>query len=134
MFVEKGAVTMNNMVDYELQNAYRYRRCLSVVMVWAREEPTGLVAFLQQFFRGSDLVMRHERGEAVLVLMGETDHRDAGTAIERLRTTCDRVMDLHFSLASYPRDGSDVNSIVSAAERRLIEATLASPGTVISAG
>ena len=73
--------------------------------------------------RGSDLICRWG-GDEFIILLPETDRKEAGALAERLRAEvlrCDKCGDATVSLgvACFPDDGSDYDGLVATADRAL---------------
>ncbi len=84
---------------------------------------TAIGRALASQLRGSDLVCRWG-GDEFIILLPETDRREAGVLAERLRASvaaCDKCAGATISLgvACYPDDGRDYDSLVANADRAL---------------
>jgi hypothetical protein len=56
------------------------------------------------------------------ILMTETDRSGAWVALQRLRERYGNAVAMRFGVASYPRDGRDVDALLGVARGRLGEA------------
>lgn len=120
------------LVDFELRGAARYRRFATLVMITAPESAVELIDFLADSIRGSDAVFHFESSAAIL--MGETDPSGAMAAVMRFKSRCDETIDLRFAVASYPSDGRDATTLLSALQRRRQEAVQGGFGAVVDLG
>jgi hypothetical protein len=118
------------LLQYELHAAERYRRFVSVVMITADDNPTGLPNLLGDHVRRSDVMSDFD--SSLAILMGETDKGDALTAVKRYGNLFDDQIDLRFSVVTYPGDGANPYSLVQTAYRRLNKAKTSQKGSVVA--
>ena len=102
---------LQEVLEYELACAERYRRFVSLVMVKEGEKGARLEHILADKVRDSDLL--GEKDSNYLILMSETDRNGARSAISRYIDRDGEVHDFRFALVTYPNDSG------SATEARL---------------
>lgn len=107
---------LRRVTEYELRNAARYRRFATVALISSPRPGLNLLELLSELIRGSDEAVR--LGDAVAILMGETDASGATAAIRRFRQRCGGGIDLCCAFASYPSDGRDAESLLDQAWTR----------------
>ncbi len=120
-----------DVLDYELVCAERYRRFVSLVMVKGASPSHPVRKVLADRIRSSDLLA--EKNSHLVILMSETDADGANIAISRYREYCEEHP-LWFSLVTFPQDSGSATEFVNAAERRLGVATNEQAGAVVSTG
>lgn len=121
---------LQDVLNYELACAERYRRFVSVVMITDADTKEPVRRLLADRIRSSDLLA--EKNSHLVVLMSETDGKGAQIAIDRYKTrTADHK--LCFSLVTFPQDSGNAEDLMEAAERRLREAQERGGGAVIAA-
>ncbi len=118
-----------DVLDYELVCAERYRRFVSLVMVKGESSEQPVHKMLADRIRSSDLLA--EKNSHLVILMSETDSDGANIAISRFRTYCE-ARALWFSLVTFPQDSGTAADFVRVAERRLDAATQEQAGAVVS--
>ena len=119
-----------DVLDYELLCAERYRRFVSLVMIkGASGQPVRKA--LADRIRSSDLLA--EKNSHLVILMSETSPDGAYVAIDRYRTYCEE-QPLWFSLVTFPQDSGTAEEFVTVAERRLQAASQEQAGSVVSSG
>lgn len=128
--VEGTSNLLQDVFQYELACAERYRRFVSLVMVTERSNGEQLVNVLTDRVRDSDLVV--EKNSTFLILMSETDQNGAKTAISRFVDRDGDVHDFRFSLVTYPNDSGNARSLLEAGERRLLKASEGQAGDIVS--
>lgn len=121
---------LEDVLQYELACAERYRRFVSLVMVTERSNGEQLVNVLSDKVRDSDLLV--EKDSTFLILMSETDRNGARTAISRFIDLDGDVHDFRFSVVTYPNDSGDAELLLEAGERRLLKASEGEPGEIVS--
>lgn len=109
--------TLQSLMQYEMLSSERYRRFMSVVMVSSTQDRPGLGGLIGDHVRNSDVMSEH--GHSVVVLMGETDKRGAMTAVQRYHRNLSNHPDLRFSIATYPEDGVNPDTLMDVATQRL---------------
>jgi len=119
-----------DVLDYELSCAERYRRFISLVMVRG-ESSASVRRLLAERIRSSDLLA--EKNSHLVILMSETDGIGASIAIDRYKDFC-TDHPLWFSLVTFPQDSGTAAELVQAGERRLDSASKSDPGAVITTG
>jgi hypothetical protein len=122
---------LQDVLDYELSCAERYRRFVSLVMVTGTAADGSVRRVLADKIRSSDLLA--EKNSHLVILMSETDRTGAQVAIDRYRKF-GASSELWFSLVTFPQDSGDAETLVQAAERRLRQAISGSPGEVVAQG
>jgi hypothetical protein len=120
-----------DVLDYELVCAERYRRFVSLVMVKGSDSSQPVRRVLSERIRSSDLLA--EKNANLVILMSETDSDGAAIAINRYREFCGD-QPLWFSLVTFPQDTGSAAEFVKAGERRLMQAAENEPGAVVSQG
>ena len=123
---------LQDVLDYELVCAERYRRFVSLVMVRGASlsaQPVRKV--LSDRIRSSDLLA--EKNSHLVILMSETSPDGAQIAIDRYRSYCEE-QPLWFSLVTFPQDSGSAEEFMSAGERRLQVAAQEQAGAVVSTG
>ncbi len=119
-----------DVLDYELSCAERYRRFISLVMVRG-ESSASVRRLLAERIRSSDLLA--EKNSHLVILMSETDGVGAGIAIDRYKDfSTDHP--LWFSLVTFPQDSGTASELVQAGERRLDVASKSDPGAIVTTG
>ncbi len=121
---------LQDVFQYELACAERYRRFVSLVMVTERSNGDQLENVLADKVRDSDLMA--EKNSTFLILMSETDRTGAETAISRFIDIDGDVHDFRFSLVTYPNDSGNARVLLEAGERRLMRAAEGQPGEIVS--
>ena len=129
--VEGTIDLLQDVFQYELACAERYRRFVSLVMATERSNGEKLAHVLTDKVRDSDLLV--ENDSTFLILMSETDRSGAETAISRIVDRDGDVHDFRFSLVTYPNDSGSAKLLMDAAERRLLKASEGERGTIVSA-
>ncbi len=119
-----------DVLDYELSCAERYRRFVSLVMIRGASAESPVLRILADRIRNSDLLADKE--SHLVVLMSETDRGGATVAIERFREFC-AEHPLWFSSVTFPQDAGSAADLVQAGERRLELACQDRPGAVVAA-
>ena len=127
----RGMGFLRWLLDYELCGAKRYRRFTTLLMVSSAEAEADFELLLRNMMRGSDEFIRQE-GSDLAILMPETDSNGALIAINRANRYHGEQLDLRFSVASYPTDGSNSGELLDAAQHRLDIAKRGSPGTIVN--
>ncbi len=128
--VEGSADLLQEVLEYELACAERYRRFVSLVMVKEGDSTTQLEQILADKVRDSDLLA--EKNSNFLILMSETDRKGAQSAISRFVDRDGEVHDFRFALVTYPNDSGSAETLIQAAERRLMMAVDEGPGAIVS--
>lgn len=128
--VEGTLDLLQDVLQYELACAERYRRFVSLVMVAEGSDEAQLQHVLVDKVRESDLLVVKE--STFLILMSETDRNGARNAISRYIDRDGEVHDFRFSLVTYPNDSGNAEVLIEAAERRLQKATKEGPGAIVS--
>ena len=121
---------LQEVLQYELACAERYRRFVSLVMVKEGEKGVQLEHVLADKVRDSDLLA--EKNSSFLILMSETDRNGARSAISRYVDLDGEVHDFRFALVTYPNDSGSAEDLMEAAERRLMKASEEGPGAIVS--
>ena len=121
---------LQEVLEYELACAERYRRFVSLVMVKEGEKGAQLEHILADKVRDSDLLA--EKNSNFLILMSETDRNGARSAISRFVDRDGEVHDFRFALVTYPNDSGSAKALMEAAERRLMKASEEGPGAIVS--
>lgn len=128
--VEGTLGLLQDILQYELACAERYRRFVSLVMVTEGSDTAQLQHVLADKVRESDLLV--EKESVFLILMSETDRNGAHNAISRYIDRDGVVHDFRFALVTYPNDSGSAEVLMEAAERRLQKATEEGPGAIVS--
>ncbi len=128
--VEGTVNLLQEVLEYELACAERYRRFVSLVMVKEGEKGAQLEHVLADKVRDSDLLA--EKNSNYLILMSETDRNGARRAISRYVDRDGDVHDFRFALVTYPNDSGSAEALMEAAERRLVKAFEEGPGAIVS--
>jgi len=121
---------LQEVLEYELACAERYRRFVSLVMVKEGEKGAQLEHILADKVRDSDLLA--EKNSNFLILMSETDRNGARSAISRFVDRDGEVHDFRFALVTYPNDSGSAEALMEAVERRLVMADEEGPGAIVS--
>ncbi|GMU92639.1 MAG: hypothetical protein AMXMBFR4_16970 [Candidatus Hydrogenedentota bacterium] len=129
---EISVLHFDRVMNYAVRVAERYSRSLSLVCIASGNGPVSYRKCLEGRTRESDEIQVFR--DSAAILMGETDRAGALKAVDRLRRTCGRDVDIRFSVASYPEDGEAAAAIFTKASRRLDHARSGGPGTVVSEG
>ncbi len=135
-------------LQHEIERSRRFGRPLSVLMAdvdWFKDyndrygHPEGdkilrqIGSILIEKSRVIDIVARYG-GEEFLLLLSETDKRDALTSAERLRkaveefefdnesTQPDGKLTVSFGVATYPTDGDSMDSLIDKVDKALYQA------------
>ena len=119
-----------DVLDYELSCAERYRRFVSLVMIRGASAESPVLRILSDRIRTSDLLA--DKDSHLVVLMSETDQSGATIAIERFREFC-AEHPLWFSSVTFPQDTGNASDLVEAGERRLEVACQNEPGAIVMA-
>lgn len=119
-----------DVLDYELACAERYRRFISLVMVRGASA-ASVRHLLAERIRSSDLLA--EKNSHLVILMSETDGVGASIAIDRYKDFCTEHP-LWFSLVTFPQDSGTASELVQAGERRLDTASKEQAGAVVTTG
>jgi hypothetical protein len=122
---------LQDVLNYELSCAERYRRFVSLVMVSGPSSEGSIRRALADKIRSSDLLA--EKNSYLVILMSETDQNGAQIAIDRYRNY-GANSELRFSVVTYPQDSGNAETLVQAAERRLRRAADGVPGEVVTHG
>lgn len=130
--VEAQLDLLENVLNYELACAERYRRFVSVVMVGSKSSEDKAVRHIAERVRSSDMMA--ESDASVVILMSETDKTGAKIAIDRFKIPNNDGADLSFSLVTYPYDSGGVGEMMETASRRLEMASNEGPGALVEAG
>jgi hypothetical protein len=107
------------LAEHELRCARRYQRFFTIVIGMPESEECDSLSVFSRYLRETDEVMAH--GEYVAILMAETDRKGAWMALDRLKERFGTALDVRFGVASYPKDGRDVDALLGVAEYRLGE-------------
>lgn len=126
-----GAVGLEWLLRYELTQAARYRRELTLVLVGDGWACCG-ARLLGGLVRRSDELFVLDSDAAIL--MSETAKHGALRAIARFKTEYLEEFDLRFAVAAYPNDGKSARGLLQVAHRRLEAARQGGFGAVVSAG
>lgn len=121
---------LQDVFNYELACAERYRRFVSLVMVTAGSPDGGARHVLADKIRSSDLLA--EKNSHLVILMSETDGNGAQIAINRYKTQAS-TQPLCFSLVTFPHDTGNADDLMEAGERRLRQASEQGPGAIVGA-
>lgn len=133
MVAEDNLTLLHWLIDYELKAAKRYRRFVTLIMITPLSVSNfHLCKMLYSLKRDSDRIFELEGDCAIL--MPETDMAGGRAMINRIKSFIKDEIDLRFSIASFPIDGTHRGDLVETACRRLGEAKLAESGTVVSNG
>lgn len=109
---------LEQLLDYELRCAKRYRRFVSIVIIAATNGFGNLrEALAEDSVRDCDQFFELENGSAIL--MTETDSAGAMAALERCRLDLGGDSSLRFAVVSFPFDGHTAAELLAAATRRL---------------
>ena len=123
---------LQDVLNYELSCAERYRRFVSLVMVTGPSHDGSVRRVLADKIRSSDLLA--EKNSHLVILMSETDQNGAQIAIDRFRSF-GANSELWFSLVTFPQDSGSAEALVQVAERRLQRALVdGAPGEVVAHG
>lgn len=125
-----GATDLPFLCKYELLAAERYRRFVSLVVIGSGSGPINLERYLGDMIRDSDSYV--ELDDAVAILMSETDHAGALSAIDRCREMFGDDVDLRYAVVSYPRDVGGPKEMLATAYKRFAAARAGETGAVIS--
>ena len=118
-------------LEYELNAAERYRRFVSVVMVSSDSQYADHVKeLLENNIRKSDVMSDYEN--SIMLMLGETDKKDALAAVKRYSGLFMDRLDLRFSVVTYPDDGVKADGLIGTAYMRLARAKSGSFGEVVS--
>jgi hypothetical protein len=118
-------------LEYELNAAERYRRFVSLVMVSSMDEDIAHIKdLLGDNIRKSDVLSDYD--SSVMLMLSETDKKDAVSAVKRYNSLFMNRLDLRFSVVTYPDDGVRADGLVETAYMRLAKAKSASFGSVVS--
>ena len=121
------------LLGHELRLAVRHRCYVSVIMMMPRtKKDVSIAQLLKQTLRESDCHL--SVGKQDVLLMPRTTKREAYGAVRRFKELCNGEVDVRYSIVTYPGDGGTVQSMLSAAKRRLIGAGRAGFGAIISSG
>lgn len=129
---EISILHFDRVMNYAVRVADRYGRNLSLVCMASGNGAVAYRKFLEGRTRESDEIQVFR--DSAAILMGETDRAGALKAVDRLRGTGGRDVDIRFSVASFPEDGDAAVAIFTKASRRLEYARSGGPGTVVSEG
>ncbi len=115
--VQTDISTLQDMLQYELHAAERYRRFVTLLLIDSRQEGSSLEEDMKRHLRSSDVMARIDN--SIAVLMGETDNDGARIAAERYKKDFGRHAEFYFSLATYPADGGKPERLFTVAHERL---------------
>jgi hypothetical protein len=118
--VECETRCFKGLVERELRCAKRYRRFFSIVVGLPLDNSSDPLRVLTRSLRETDEVVPSESG--LTILMVETDPTGAWMAIQRLRARFGGAIGMRFGVASYPKDGRDVDALLGVARGRLDDA------------
>ena len=110
----------NELLQFEMGAAERYRRYLSLVIVHSPTDHIGLQGTVGVHMRKSDGMARFDH--SVVLLMGETDQSDALRAVKRYEGVLGGQFDARYAVATYPGDGTAPDGLMAIAEKRLQKA------------
>ena len=117
------------LLDYEVRNARRYCRFVSVVMVGSGNGRVNNWGIFHHTLRESDELL--SVGDEAAVLMGETERPGALRAVDRYKVTLDDgVRDLRFAVAQFPEDAQGAVALIRVAQKRLERAKQGAPWDV----
>jgi len=107
------------LLDYELNQSIRYRRFLSLVMLAPKngDNRQRFRSILDDFVRCSDPIF--SINGTLAIVMGETDKKGAVKAMERYQETINNVIEVRYSVATFPEDAKDAETLIHTAQRRL---------------
>jgi len=129
--MKSGALDVERLLDYELNSSLRYRRFVSLVLLSDQLGPLK-ASLLENVIRRSDELFLLDGYAAIL--MSETGRVGALRAIERYKEAYLDNGDLRFVVTSYPKDGSDRETLLQTARRRLERVKASGRGGVVSSG
>lgn len=129
-----GMSDLEQLLDYELRCAKRYRRFVSIIVVAPVNGFMGLKGiFEDDAIRECDQFFEVDDGSAIL--MTETDSAGAVAALERCQVAADDNRDLRFAVVSFPFDGHTAAELLETAHRRLDRAkNMPGRGAAITTG
>lgn len=125
----QSAEEFSRLVEYELGCARRYERDAALVMVGSGNGPIHYGAVLGGTLRFSDCFTELE--DCAAVLMGETGRDGALNAVDRYKAAVNGGTDLRYAVASFPPDGENARSLISAGRERLGLARQGDYGAVV---
>ena len=105
------------LLDYELKQSARHRRFASLVLLSANGSSNKLDKILNGVVRASDPIFFLK--DTIAVLMGETDGAGARKAVKRYREVISAMMNVQFSVASFPEDAKASKELIHTAHCRL---------------
>jgi hypothetical protein len=123
---------MEWLLDYEVRLSARHRRFVSLVMIDTDKPRKSLEKVLSKAIRSSDVCFPENGGLAIV--MGETGSSEALQAIERYNQNTSGIMDICYSVASYPADAKTLDELKHVAQRRLEKAKTLESGSVVAEG
>ncbi len=131
--MDHGRQWLEGLLDYEIRAAARYRRFVSLVLMFSVTEVRNMSMknLLANELRSSDEFIALNGTNAIA--MSETETGGALIAIRRYQTAC-RDLDLRFAVASFPGDARTSENLLAMATWRLDVAKKASHSSVVDTG